>query len=70
MTIEASTLMTHPVVTVTPQASLAEIAALLAERGISAVPVCNPDGTLAGIVTEMDVLRPFRERRGSGAIGG
>ncbi len=61
MSIEASTLMTHPVVTVTPQASLAEIAALLAERGISAVPVCEADGTLAGIVTEADVLRPFRE---------
>ena len=61
MTIDASALMTHPVVTVTPQASLAEIATLLAEHGFSAVPVCHPDGTLAGPVTETDVLRPFRE---------
>jgi CBS domain-containing protein len=61
MTIEASALMTSPVVTVMPQASVAEIAELLAKKGLSAVPVCGPDGTLAGIVTEMDVLRPFRE---------
>ena len=31
--------MTHPVGTITPQASLAEIAALLAKNDVSAVPV-------------------------------
>lgn len=61
MPVLASELMTQPVVTVTPQATLAEIAELLAGKRISAVPVCNPGGALAGIVTEADVLRPFRE---------
>ena len=50
MTIQAAALMTQPAVTVLPQASLREIADLLAGKGIGAVPVCNPDGTLAGIV--------------------
>jgi CBS domain-containing protein len=61
MTMTAAELMTSPVVSVAPQARVAEIIELLASKRISAVPVCNPDGTLAGIVSEADVLRPFRE---------
>jgi len=53
--------MTSPVVTVLPQASLAQIAELLNAKHISAVPVCDADGRLAGIVSEEDVLRPFRQ---------
>jgi CBS domain-containing protein len=34
---------------------------LLASKHLSAVPVCNPDNTLAGIVSESDILKPFRE---------
>jgi CBS domain-containing protein len=40
---------------------MAEIAALLASKHISAVPVCNPDGSIAGVVSEGDILKPFRE---------
>jgi len=40
---------------------MAEIASLLASKRFSAVPVCHPDNTLAGIVSERDILRPFRE---------
>ena len=53
MSVLASALMTKPVM---PQATLAEIAGLLAGKGISAVRVCNSDGLLAGIVTEAEVL--------------
>jgi CBS domain-containing protein len=61
MTMTAAEIMTKPVITVTPEANIADIVAVLASKHISAVPVCGPDGTLAGIVTEGDVLKPFRE---------
>lgn len=61
MTTTAAEIMTSPVATVAPQASVAEIATLLSDKHISAVPVCRPDGTLAGLVSEGDLLRPFRE---------
>lgn len=61
MTVTAKDIMTSPAVTVAPQASLAEVSALLVSKRISAVPVCNPDGSLAGLISEADVIRPFRE---------
>jgi CBS domain-containing protein len=36
---------------------VASLAGLLADRGISSVPVTDADGTLLGIVTEADLLR-------------
>ena len=59
MAVTAADIMTAPAVIVGPTASVAEIAGLLSSRHISAVPVCNPDGRLAGIVSEGDILRPF-----------
>lgn len=61
MAITAADVMTSPAIVVSPEASMAEIATLLAGKRISAVPVCKSDGTLAGIVSEGDILRPFRE---------
>ncbi|MBW8271391.1 CBS domain-containing protein [Caldovatus sp. SYSU G05006] len=49
--------MTPDVVTVPPEMSVAAIARLLSERGISAVPVVGADGALRGIVTEADLIR-------------
>lgn len=61
MTLTAADVMTAPAVVVPPEAGVTEIARLLADRRISAVPVCKPDGTLVGIVSEGDLIRPFRE---------
>jgi CBS domain-containing protein len=61
MPTTAAEIMTTPVATVAPEASVAEIAALLSGRHISAVPVCDPQGNLLGVVSEGDVIRPFRE---------
>lgn len=49
-------IMTSPVVTVTPDTSLKDVAALLVERAINAVPVVDADGRLCGIVSEADLL--------------
>jgi CBS domain-containing protein len=53
----ARDLMTKEVVTVPGKMPVSSLARLLAERGISAVPVTDPEGRLLGIVTEADLLR-------------
>jgi CBS domain-containing protein len=53
--MKAADIMSSPAVTVTPDTTVHELAALLAGRGISAVPVVDND-SLAGIVSEADLL--------------
>ena len=55
--MQARDIMTAPVVTVAPDTTVQEIARLLLERRISAVPVVQADGRLAGIVSEGDLMR-------------
>jgi CBS domain-containing protein len=72
--IKVDDVMTRRVATVQVGAPFKEVARLLAERKISAVPVLDGDGKLAGIVSEADLLRkeqyhedamPTRRRFGS-----
>ncbi len=53
----AKDIMTTDVVTVTPEASVEEIAKLLLARGISGVPVIGAEGALVGLVSEGDLIR-------------
>jgi CBS domain-containing protein len=55
--MRAQDVMTSPAITVGPETPVAEIAALLVERGISAVPVVDAGGRAVGIVSEGDLLR-------------
>ncbi len=55
--LRARDLMTPDVVTVPPETPVLAIARLLADRGISAVPVVDGEGKVAGIVTEADLIR-------------
>ena len=55
--MQARDVMTTQVVTVRPETSVEQIAALLLERRISGVPVVDADGRLLGIVTEGDLMR-------------
>jgi CBS domain-containing protein len=48
--------MSSPVVTVSPDAPLKQVAATLIEHGINAVPVVDAGDRLIGIVSEADVL--------------
>ena len=48
--------MTQDVVTVGPQTPLKDVARLLVERGISAVPVVGVGDALLGVVSEADIL--------------
>ncbi|MFC6658873.1 CBS domain-containing protein [Roseibium salinum] len=55
--MRAKDVMTASVVTVGTDTSVREIAGILAERRISAVPVVSTDGKVAGIVSEGDLIR-------------
>lgn len=53
--MKAEDIMTSPVITIGPETPVREIAALLFERRISAVPVVDK-GRLVGLVSEADLL--------------
>ncbi len=53
----AAQLMTRGVVSVLPETPVREIALILAERSISAVPVVDGQGHVLGVVTEADLVR-------------
>lgn len=61
-------LMRRDVVTVSPETSLKQVAALLAERSISGVPVCDAGRHVLGVVSEADILR--KELGVAGGRGG
>lgn len=50
-----------PPVTTRPDAPVAEVAETLADDGTGAVVACEPDGAIAGIVSERDLVRGLRE---------
>lgn len=55
----AGDLMTSPAVTITPDASVAEAARQMDRAKVKRLPVVDPDGRLAGIVSRRDLLRIF-----------
>ena len=55
--MQASDIMTTDVVTVGPAAEAAEVARLMLERGISAIPVVDGKRRILGIVSEGDLIR-------------
>ena len=55
--MQAKDVMTRDVTTVAPEATVQEIAKLLLERRISAVPVVNAENELLGVVSEGDLIR-------------
>jgi CBS domain-containing protein len=49
-------LMQRDVISVAPDASLKDAAALLVRHRISGLPVCLPDGRVVGVLSEADIL--------------
>jgi CBS-domain-containing membrane protein len=52
----AAELMSAPAVTVSEEATVSEISALMARKGINRLPVTDPAGRLVGIVTRASVV--------------
>src|ERR1700733_2571856 len=55
--MRAHQIMTRPVITVTPDTTIAEAANTMLRRHISGLPVVDTTGTLIGIISEGDFLR-------------
>ena len=53
-------IMTREVLTIGPDAELRDVAAILAERHISGLPVCDAQRRVVGVVSEGDIL--FKEQ--------
>ncbi len=62
-TMNARDVMSKPVISVHPDTPLGEIARLLLDKGISAVPVVDEKGAPIGMVSEDDLIRPDRAAR-------
>lgn len=62
-----ASIMSRSVVTVEPNRTLAEVAALLSERRIGAVLVTGVEGKVAGIISERDIVRAVA-REGAAAL--
>jgi CBS domain-containing protein len=54
--MNAADVMTQPVISVTPETTIAEAAGLMLQHRISGLPVVDADGTVVGVVTEGDLL--------------
>jgi CBS domain-containing protein len=61
--MNARDVMTRAVVSVHPDTPVPEIARLLLDKGISAVPVIDNDGAPIGMVSEGDLIRPDQVAR-------
>jgi CBS domain-containing protein len=61
--MNAHDIMSKPVVSVHPDTPLREVARLMLDKGITAVPVVDDNGEPIGIVSEGDVIRPERAAR-------
>lgn len=54
--LTAADIMTSPVITIGPDATVRELAKILADNKISGVPVVDADNKLRGIVSEKDLI--------------
>ena len=61
--MNASDVMNTPIVAASMAASAREIALYMLLGGFSGVPILEGNGKLAGIVTELDLLRIIRDRK-------
>ena len=59
MIMDAGSIMTRTVITAGPDDTVRALAALFTRHGISAVPICDKDGMLLGVISEGDLMRPF-----------
>jgi CBS domain-containing protein len=55
--MRASDVMTSNVISVSPDMTVREVAQIFVDNGISGAPVVDPDGHVAGMISEGDLLR-------------
>jgi len=55
----AADVMTSPVITISPEATLTGVAAAMHKRDLKRLPVVDQDGRLVGIISRADLLKVF-----------
>lgn len=63
LSLKASDIMTHPVVTVSPDTEVTEAARIFADEHINPLPVVDEHGILVGIVSRADIVKLFKKAR-------
>lgn len=63
-TLLVNDVMTQPVITISPDASVSEAARLMMDEAIGCLPVVR-DGILQGIITKTDLLRCLHDAQGA-----
>ncbi len=58
--MRACDVMNTPIIAASKDAPAREVALYMLLGGFSGVPIAEPDGSLAGIVTELDLIRALR----------
>jgi CBS domain-containing protein len=61
MTLTAADIMTTKVVTARPDDAVAKVARLLGDHEISALPICDADGGVVGMLSEGDLIQPVEK---------
>ena len=61
--MKAKDVMTSPIISVEPDASVLEAIRIMLQRRVSGLPVINKEGRVVGMLTEGDLLR--REETGT-----
>ena len=64
--LDAAAIMSTDLITVGPEATASELAALFGEHGFTSLPVVRPDGTFAGMVFQIHLLLAIRDSSGRG----
>ena len=54
--MKVRTAMTSPAITISPEESVAVASRTLTHYNIGMLPVCSPDGTLQGVLTDRDIV--------------
>ncbi|HLY76409.1 MAG TPA: CBS domain-containing protein [Thermoplasmata archaeon] len=62
--------MSRPVITVRPEASLEAAASLMSTHGVSGLPVIDRRPRLVGVLSQKDIVRVLHERAGLSLPGG
>ncbi|HEX3721266.1 MAG TPA: CBS domain-containing protein [Nitrolancea sp.] len=57
LAISARDLMTTPAITVTPDSTVHEVATVMHDKRLNALPVVDHDHTLVGIISRADIVR-------------
>lgn len=53
----AQDIMTHEVITISPEADITEAARILLDKGVNGLPVVDGEGSLVGIICQSDLVR-------------